>query len=144
NLFSQWLDRSQGFTRRHLFHQGGLAALLGAAGGAATPAEAALEVGPNIYASIGVRPVINAKGTFTIISGSQSLPEVRQAMLEASKHFVHIDELMEAVGKRIAEITGAESAIVTCGCAAALTHATAGAIAGGDPEKMQRLPNLTD
>ena len=144
NTFSQWLERSsQGFTRRSLFRQGGLAAMLGAAGGAATPAEAALEVGPDIYASIGVRPVINAKGTFTIISGSQSLPQVKEAMLEASKHFVHIDELMDAVGKRIAEITGAESAIVTCGCAAALTHATSGAIAGGDPEKMQRLPDLT-
>ena len=144
NTFSRWLERSsQGFTRRNFFHQGGLAALLGAAGGAATPAEAALEVGPSIYKSIGVRPVINAKGTFTIISGSQSLPEVKQAMLEASKHYVHIDELMDAVGKRIAEITGAESAIVTCGCAAALTHATSACIAGGDPEKMQRLPDLT-
>ena len=52
----------------------------------------------------GVRPVINAKGTFTIMSGSLSLPEVKQAMLEASKHFVHIDELMDAAGARIAEI----------------------------------------
>ena len=129
-------------SRRDLFRQGGVAALLGAAG-AATPADAALEVGPDLYTSIGVRPVINAKGTFTIISGSQSLPEVKQAMLEASKHFVHLDELMDAVGERIAEITGAESAIVTCGCAAALTHATAACIAGGDPEKMQRLPDLT-
>ncbi|MEZ5365810.1 MAG: aminotransferase class V-fold PLP-dependent enzyme [Bryobacterales bacterium] len=143
-LFSRWLERSsQGFTRRSLFQRGGVAALLGAAGGAATPAEAALEVGPSMYESIGVRPVINAKGTFTIISGSQSLPEVKQAMMEASKHYVHIDELMDAVGKRIAEITGAESAMVTCGCAAALTHATSACIAGGDPEKMQRLPDLT-
>ncbi len=139
NTFSRWLETSQGFSRRNLFRQGGLAALLGAA----SPAEAALEVGPSLYDSIGVRPVINAKGTFTIISGSQSLPEVKQAMFEASKHFVHIDELMDAVGKRIAEITGAESAIVTCGCAAALTHSTSACIAGGDPEKMQRLPDLT-
>jgi L-seryl-tRNA(Ser) seleniumtransferase len=144
NAFSRWLERSsEGFTRRNLFRQGGLAALLGAAGGSAAPADAALTVGPSMYDSIGVRPVINAKGTFTIISGSQSLPEVKQAMLEASKHYVHIDELMDAVGKRIAEITGAESAIVTCGCAAALTHATSACIAGGDPEKMQRLPDLT-
>lgn len=130
-------------TRRDLIRQGGVAALLSATAGAAPPADAALEVGPSLYSSIGVRPVINAKGTFTIISGSLTLPEVKQAMLEASKHFVHIDELMDAVGERIAEITGAESAIVTCGCAAALTHATSGCIAGGDPEKMQRLPDLT-
>ena len=128
-------------TRRDLIRHGGLAALLGAV--APSAADAALEVGPNLYSSIGVRPVINAKGTFTIISGSLSLPEVKQAMMEASKQYVHIDELMDAVGARIAEITDAESAIVTCGCAAALTHATAGCIAGGDPEKIQRLPDLT-
>ncbi len=128
-------------TRRGLFQSGGLAALLGASGGAGK-ARAALEVGPGLYESIGVKPVINCKGTFTVISGSLVLPEVLQAMAEASKHFVHIDELMDAVGARIAEITGAESAIVTTGCAAALAHATAGVIAGGDPEKIQRLPDM--
>lgn len=86
--------------------------------------------------------MINCKGTFTIISGSQSLPEVKQAMLEASKHYVHLDELIEGVGKRLASLTGAEWGIVTNGCAAALTHATAACIAGADPEKLQRLPNL--
>jgi D-glucosaminate-6-phosphate ammonia-lyase len=128
-------------TRRSLFRGSGLAAL--AALSPVPHARAALEIGPNLYESIGVQPVINCKGTFTIISGSQSLPEVKEAMMEASKHFVHIDELMAAVGARIAEIAQAESAIVTCGCAAALTHATAACIAGGDPEKIQRLPDLT-
>ncbi len=137
-----WMrGNSTGLTRRGLFHGGGLAALL-AAGAGTSPSRAALEVGPGIYGSIGVKPVINCKGTFTILSGSLVLPEVRLAMLEASKHFVHIDELMDAAGARIAEITGAESAIVTTGCAAALAHATAGALAGGDPEKIQRLPDL--
>ena len=63
-------------------------------------------------------------------------------MLEASKHYVHLDELMDGVGKRLAALTGAEWGIVTNGCAAALTHATAACIAGADPEKLQRLPNL--
>lgn len=131
-------------TRRGLFEKGGLAALLGAGSAALPPsAEAALEIGPNLYESIGVRPVINAKGTFTIMSGSLSLPEVKQAMMEASKHYVHIDELMDAVGKRIAELAKCEAAIVTCGCASALVHATSACIAGGNPELMQRLPDLT-
>ncbi|MBI1355512.1 MAG: aminotransferase class V-fold PLP-dependent enzyme [Acidobacteria bacterium] len=136
---------SGSLTRRGLFGRGGAAALLGAAGAAAVPeaAEAALEVGPTLYESIGVRPVINCKGTFTIMSGSLSLPEVKQAMMEASKHYVQIDDVMFAVGKRIAELAGSESAIVTCGCASALVHATSACIAGGDPEKMQRLPDLT-
>jgi L-seryl-tRNA(Ser) seleniumtransferase len=39
-------------------------------------------------------------------------------------------------------LTGAEWGIVTAGCCAAITHCTASAIAGGNPERMQRLPNL--
>ena len=61
----------------------------------------------------------------------------------ASHSYVHMDELMDAVGQRLAELTKAEWGIVTAGCAAALTHATSACITGGDPEKMQRMPDLT-
>src|SRR5438552_8694167 len=101
-----------------------------------------LDVGPSIYESIGVRPIINCRGTFTIISGSSSLPEVKKAMEEASRHYVQLDELMEAVSRRLAQLTGAEWGIVTAGCAAAETLATCACVAGADPERMQRLPNL--
>jgi L-seryl-tRNA(Ser) seleniumtransferase len=63
-------------------------------------------------------------------------------MDEASRHYVHLDELMDGVGRRLGELTKAEWGIVTAGCAAALTHATAACIAGANPEKMQRLPDL--
>ena len=96
-----------------------------------------------MYESIGVRPVINCRGTLTIIGGSQTLPEVKRAMDEASRHYVHIDELMEAVGRKLAEITGAEWGIVTSGCAAALAHVTAACIAGANPERIQRLPDTS-
>src|SRR5881628_1341079 len=140
-----WLHRLQGFTRRDLFRGGGWMAALGMLPGGRTltawaaPAPA-LSVGREIYQSIGVRPLINCKGTFTIVSGSQTLPEVKKAMEEASRHYIHLDELMDAVGARLAELTGAPWGIVTAGCAAAATHATAACIAGSDPEKMQRLP----
>ena len=98
---------------------------------------------PNIYASIGVRPLINCRGVITIIGGSLMLPEVKRAMEDASRHYVHLDELMDAVGKRLAELTGAGWGIVTAGCAAALTHATSACIASADPERLQRLPDLT-
>src|SRR5262245_8762177 len=104
------------------------------------PLRAAPSRSANIYERIGVRPVINCRGTFTIISGSQTLPEVKAAMDEASRHYVHLDELMDGVGRRLAELTKAEWGIVTAGCAAALTHATAACIAGSNPEKMQRIP----
>ena len=93
-----------------------------------------------IYERIGVTPVINCKGTFTIISGSQSLPEVKTAMEEASRHYVHLDELMDGVGRRLAEITKAEWGIVTAGCAAALTHPPRRASRAPTPRRMQRLP----
>ncbi len=96
-----------------------------------------------MYESIGVRPVINCRGTLTIIGGSQTLPEVKKAMDEASRHYVHIDELMEAVGRKLAEITGADWGIVTSGCAAALAHVTAACIAGANPERIQRLPDTS-
>ncbi len=128
-----------GLSRRDLFGRGGL---LAAAGLLPRGVASAAPAG-SVYHAIGVRPLINCKGTFTIVSGSLTLPEVKRAMDEASRHYVHLDELMDAVGRRLAQLTGAEWGIVTSGCAAALTHATAACLAGADPEKLQRLPDLT-
>jgi L-seryl-tRNA(Ser) seleniumtransferase len=102
-----------------------------------------LRPGADVYRSINVRPLINARGTFTIISGSTMLPEVRAAIDAAAQQYVHLDELTEAVGARLAELTKAEWGLVTCGCAAALTHATAASVAGGNPDLHIRLPNLS-
>ncbi len=63
-------------------------------------------------------------------------------MDDASRAYVQMDELMDGVGRRLAELTGAEWGIVTAGCAAALTHCTSASLAGTNPERMQRLPNL--
>ena len=143
NLF--WKrNESAGHSRRELFRRGGLLAAAQAFGGRIQRASAAaLDIGANLYQSIGVRPILNAKGTFTIITGSLTLPEVKHAMDEAGRHFVQMDELMEGVSKRLADLTGAEWGIITAGCCAALTHCTAAAIAGNNPERMQRLPDLT-
>lgn len=131
-------------TRRDIFKRlGFLGAAQGFLSGSGNANAKPLQLGSKLYESIGVRPVLNARGTFTIITGSQSLPEVKQAMEEASRHYVQLDELMEGVSKRLAEITKAEWGIVTAGCCAALTHFTAAAIAGFNPERMQRLPDLT-
>ena len=102
-----------------------------------------LTPGPQIFQSIGVEPVINCRGTFTIIGGSIELPEVRAAMDSASRHFVQMDELADAVGKRLAELTEAEWGMVTSGCAAALKMATAACVTGGNPEKLHRIPDLS-
>ena len=94
----------------------------------------------NLFTRIGVRPLVNGRGTFTIISGSCSLPQVKQAMYDASFYFVHLDELMEAVGQELGQLTGAEWGIATTGCEAAIALAVVACIAGTDPEKSQALP----
>lgn len=96
-----------------------------------------------IYSSIGVRPLINARGTVTIVGATRTLPEVKRAMEEAARHYVQIDELMDAVGRRLSELTGAEWGVVTSGASAALTIATAACITGGDPDRMAQLPDLS-
>jgi D-glucosaminate-6-phosphate ammonia-lyase len=113
------------------------------AGLLSTPAEGALALGPQIYQSIGVEPVINCRGTFTAIGGSVELPEVRKAVDYASQNYVHIDELAMAVGRRLAAITGAEWGMVSSGCAAGMKHVTVACITDGDPEKLVRVPDLT-
>jgi L-seryl-tRNA(Ser) seleniumtransferase len=97
----------------------------------------------NVYTRIGVRPLINARGTWTYLSGSLELPEVRQAKQEAALHFVDMFELQRGVGKRLAELSGAESGMVTSGAAGALAAATAACIAGSDPKKIWQLPDTT-
>ncbi len=102
-----------------------------------------LTPGANIYQSIGVDPVINCVGTYTIIGGSLERPEVVQAMHDASGFFIQYDELAFGIGKRLAEITGAEWGMVSAGCAAGMKHVTAACVTGGNPEKLIRIPDLT-
>ncbi|HUX95964.1 MAG TPA: hypothetical protein VMV47_09555 [Bacteroidales bacterium] len=113
------------------------------AGLLSNPEQGALILGPQIYQSIGVEPVINCKGTFTAIGGSIELPEVRKAVDFAAQNYVHIDELAMAVGKRLGAITGAEWGMVSSGCAAGMKHVAVACITDGDPEKLVRVPDLT-
>ncbi|MBT3343798.1 MAG: aminotransferase class V-fold PLP-dependent enzyme [Gemmatimonadetes bacterium] len=96
------------------------------------------------YEDLGVRPLINCIGTVTRYSGSLMLPEARQAMQDASQSYVMIEELMDAVGARLAQVMACEWGLVTNGCAAALAQVTAACIAGDDPAKMHSLPDTTN
>jgi L-seryl-tRNA(Ser) seleniumtransferase len=110
-------------------------------------AQAATAVGKdprqNVYKRLGVKTVINCRGTWTYLSGSLEFPEVRQAQVEAAQHFVNVIDLQRAVGRRLAELTGAESGIITSGAAGAMAAATAGCIAGTDDKNIWQLPDTT-
>ena len=97
----------------------------------------------NIYTRLGLKTIINCRGTWTYLSGSLEFPEVRQAQLEAAQHFVNMLDLQRAVGRRLSELTGAESGIVTSGAAGAMAAATAGCMAGTDDKFIWQLPDTT-
>jgi L-seryl-tRNA(Ser) seleniumtransferase len=107
------------------------------------PIEAATVSGRDFFKELGVRPFINAAGTYTVLTASLMPPEVIEAMNWAAKQFVNLNDLQAAVGKRIAELIGCEAAMVTSGAAAALTVGTAGCLTGKNPDFIKRIPDLT-
>ncbi len=70
-------------------------------------------------------------------------PEVMRAMAEANEEFVDMHELLDAAGRRVAEVTGAEAGLVTSGSFAALTLGAAACLTGTDEERIEALPHPT-
>ncbi len=97
----------------------------------------------NVYARLGVRPIINARGMNTMASGSLMPPPVLAAMAEAAAAFVDMAELNTRAGEHIARLIGVEAAHVTSGSAGGLLLAAAACIAGTDPERIRRLPDTS-
>ena len=107
------------WSRRDVFRVGGIAAAAGVlrdigvadAAAASIPSSTLQEGGngPGVYTRVGVRPFINLTGTLTINGGALTLPEVRDASHQAAAYAVDIDELMENVGARIAELMDARA-----------------------------------
>ena len=97
----------------------------------------------DIYSRLGVRPFINAAGTYTALTASLMPQEVVTAMHEASRQYVSLGELHQIAGERVASLVGSEAALVTSGCAAALTQATAACVCGSDVEAIRQIPDTT-
>jgi len=111
-----------------------------------SPARADTEPGAinrDLIVELGVRSFINAAGTFTALTGSLMRPEVVQAMQVASRKYVRLEDLQDAVGKRLAQLLNCEAAIVTAGCASAMSLATAACVAGPDRRRIRQLPDTS-
>jgi len=108
----------------------------------ATPSPAAT-VKRDYFKELGIKPFINAAGTYTTLTASLMQPEVVQAIEYASKQFVHLIDLHDAVGARIASLIGCEAAMVTAGAASALTLGTAACMTGTNQDFIRRLPDTT-
>jgi len=82
-------------------------------------------------------------GVVTVLGGSIMPPEVIRAMEDASRHFVQLPDLQRKVGARLAELLSVPGAMVTGGAASSITVGTGACVAGGDPEKLRRLPDTS-
>ena len=133
------------WSRRHFLERLSRVPLVGGAiaAGAAPATAAPAAVARDYFRELGVRPFINAAGTYTAMTASLMPPEVIEAITYASKHYVMLDELHDRVGARIATLLKCEAAMVTSGAASALTLGTAGVLTGVDPRKVVDLPNLS-
>jgi len=94
-----------------------------------------------IYERLGVATIINAQGTITRLGGSIMLPAALEAMNEAARHYVHLDQLQRACGKRVAELMGVDDALVTNGAAGAIMLGTMACICGDDLILASKLPH---
>ncbi len=98
---------------------------------------------PDYFADLGVQPFINAIGPYSSLGGARMWPEVIEAMDYAIRNKARMSDLHEAVGRRIAELTGAEAAMVTSGATGAIILGTVACMTMGDEQKMERLPDTS-
>lgn len=95
----------------------------------------------NVYERLGVRPVINAAAAQTMLGGSLMPTPVLDALTAAAGSFVHVPELHDRVGERLATLTRNEAACVSCGAAAGILMAVAACLTGEDLDRVTALPN---
>jgi hypothetical protein len=111
-----------------LFASLGARSFASAVAATANPTGSNASFSNNIYTRLGVRPVINCVGTWTYLTASLELPEVRAACDAASRYFVDLFELQAAAGRRLAQLSGAESSQT------AMVYTT-----WGDDERLQSI-----
>ncbi len=139
---------SQSPTRRNFLQNTATAAALTTAAGATACGDKAQSTvntpATMTYEDLGVRRVINGRGTVTVLGGSVMPAEVVAAMVDAARSHVHFPDLQQKAGEKIAEMIGIPAAMISCGAASAITCGTAAALHRGDRKKAAQLPDVTD
>jgi seryl-tRNA(Sec) selenium transferase len=116
------------------------------AGNAIVPIKSGLGSTGNVYAELGVTPLVNINGTLTVIGGSLMAPEVMELMRQGNEHFVAIDELEIAAGKFIAKLCKSPegyTGLVTGGAAAAMVVGYSGMMTEDLEPRMQVIPDVS-
>jgi len=121
-------------------------AATGSDGSPIVPITSGLGSTGDIYAELGVTPLININGTVTVIGGSVMAPEVMELMRRGNEHFVLIDELEVSAGKFIAKLCkcpAGYTGLVTEGAAAALVVGYAGMMTEDLEPRIRACPDVT-
>ncbi len=115
-------------------------------GNAIVPITSGLGSTGDIYAELGVTPLVNINGTVTVIGGSVMKPEVMELIRRGNEHFVLIDELEVAAGKFMAKLCKSPAGytgLVTGGAAAAMVVGYAGMMTEDLEPRMRDIPDVS-
>src|SRR6266576_164026 len=116
----------------------------GGLAGQAPPLAAAVTAnseGIDYYEKLGVAKIINAAGTYTVLTASTMPPQVQAAVARAAKHPVRLLELQKAAGEYLARQLRCEAAMVTAGASSALTLGMAGCLTVANKIGILQIPN---
>jgi seryl-tRNA(Sec) selenium transferase len=100
----------------------------------------------DIYAELGITPLVNINGTVTVIGGSVMKPEVMELIRRGNEHFVLIDELEIAAGKFIAKLSKSPvgyTGLVTGGAAAAMVVGYSGMMTEDLESRLISVPDVS-
>jgi L-seryl-tRNA(Ser) seleniumtransferase len=116
----------------------GAAPIIGAAEAVAAPAADSPAI--DYYDKLGVDKIINAAGTYTMLTAACMPPQVRRAVELAAHHPVQLHDLQVKSGEYLAKKLRCEGALVTSGAAGAITLATAACMASANGNKPGAIP----
>jgi D-glucosaminate-6-phosphate ammonia-lyase len=97
--------------------------------------------GTDVFARLGIAPIINASGTVTVLGGSVMAPEILEAMRVASRTYVDLPDAMRRAGEYLAERIGVPGAFICSGAAGGIASSVAAVLSGGVPERAWALPD---
>lgn len=97
-----------------------------------------------IYERLGVKTFINARGMITTLGGSIMPPDVVEAMAQAARSFVQLDDLQQKADARVCELTGAPAAFICAGAASGMLLSGAACLTGTDRDAIAALPQVGD
>src|SRR5207248_9370171 len=140
---------SASISRRKLLGDGGQAILAASVTAYATPSFGTRQSHSAVravdyYQKLGVTPLINAAGTYTVLSASTMPDQVQAAIALAAKQPVNLNELHDAAGEYLAKRLRCEAALVTSGAAAALVVGTAACVTRGNDSAVLNIPTDMD